>query len=454
MGCYPVSTGITFHGTHSYFSLDNILMLINGLGTCNIVRGPLKYAGAVLRRRPTVCPEQSEADTVLGPGISWTHPRWTSTDLNPDWTVYARKVEKVYYSAAGKDPKQPMALAIGDSKMCQKWKSAWIHRSRAESYIDTSPAIPANGIPLQKTHNVTEERLRPLEQLATYCRFGETRYGFILTQEELVAFRVRRLNPALIPGVQSYDKPFAGIEYKSVPWDASGPGNLTVNLAIWALGCMGMNDHHRIMESSRGEPLDSMVRLTKWTHDEKNKVYRNDISGREIAEESWKKLGSAVGFVRLDDNKGGASFTSTFTTGGGVASITQGMGAVNLNTTSSRGRKPAQDAAQQPKSADQSAASSSKPKPAGQGAAPSPKPKPAVQASASSSKPTPGTASPPKKYTIAGKKGAPAYEMGVSNGKRVLKMNKTQVPVEVDSDKKKYYYVDPKTKNKVYLAQV
>lgn len=447
----------------------------------------------MLRRRRTVCPEQSETDPVLGPGISWTHPRWTSTDLNPDWTVYARKVEKTYYSAAAKDPKQPMALAIGDSKMCQKWKSAWIHKSLAESYIDPSPAIPANGIPLQKTHNVTEERLRPLEQLATYCRFGETRYGFILTQEELVAFRVRRLDPALIPGVQSYDKPFAGIEYKSISWNASGPGKLTVNLAIWALGCMGMNDHHRIMESSRGEPLDSMVRLTKWTYDEKNKIYRNDISGREIAEESWKKLGSAVGFVRLDDKKGGASFTNTFTTGGSVASITQGMGAVNLNTTQSRGRKPAQDAAQQPKSTDQVATSSSKAKPAGQGAAPPNRPKPAVQpaapsgnpkpaiqgsspssrpnpagqgtapstktnpavqAAASSSKPTPGTTSPPKKFTIAGKKGAPAYEMGVTNGKRVLKMDKTQVPVEVDSNKKQYYYVDLKTKNKVYLAQV
>lgn len=62
--------------------------------------------------------------------------------------------------------------------------------------------------------------------------------------------------------------------------------------------------------------------------------------------------------------------------------------------------------------------------------------------------------SPPKKFTIAGKKGAPAYEMGATNGKRVLKMDKTQVPVELDSNKKQYSYVDRKTKNKVYLAQV
>lgn len=33
-------------------------------------------------------------------------------------------------------------------------------------------------------------------------------------------------------------------------------------------------------------------------------------------------------------------------------------------------------------------------------------------------------------------------------------MYKAPVPVEVNSNKRQYYYVDPKTKSKVYLAQV
>ncbi|KAK4106290.1 hypothetical protein N658DRAFT_482194 [Parathielavia hyrcaniae] len=34
----------------------------------------------------------------------------------------------------------------------------------------------------------------PLKQLATYCRYGQTRYGYlIITQTELVALRVRRI---------------------------------------------------------------------------------------------------------------------------------------------------------------------------------------------------------------------------------------------------------------------
>lgn len=353
-----------------------ILILIHALGTCNIVRAPLKYAGAVLRRRPTVCSEaeQLETDPVLGPRMKWTHPDLDQTELKPDWAVYDRAVKKLYYSAADEDPIKSLVFAVGDSKMCQKWESAWIHQSFAAGYTDPNPAARANGQPLQKTHIVTKERLLPLEQLAAYCRFGETRYGFILTQEELVAFRMRRLDPDLIAGVTpAVDKAYAGIEYKSVPWKTSGSAKLTANLAIWALGCMGMNDHHRIMETSGGEPLVSMVRLTKWTHDEKNKVYRNDISGRQITEDGWKKLGSAVDFVKLDDKNGGASYTSDFSTGGGISSITQGMGAVKLNTATSRGRKTAKGAAQQQKPSNSGASSSNKTKSADQGTAPSSK---------------------------------------------------------------------------------
>lgn len=349
-----------YHGALDSPSLIN-LALIDDLGTLNIVRGALKYAGAVLRRRPTVCSSAEDVDTdpVLDSSLWWTHPRLNRIKLKPDWTAYDREVEKLYYSAADEDPKLHLVFAVGDSEMCQNWKSDWIHRSFAPGHINQSPAQTPEGELLQKSLNVTRKRLRPLELLATYCRFGETRYGFIITQEELVAIRIRRLDPALIPGVLACDEPCAGIEYKSVPWDASGPGNLTVNLAIWALGCMGMNDHHRVMESSAGEPFASMVRLTKWNHDEKNNVYRNEISGRQITEEDWKEMGSAVGFVRLDDEEGGASYTSTFTMGGGATSITQGMGAMTLNTPCIRGRQATQEAAQGGRPADQAAASSS-----------------------------------------------------------------------------------------------
>lgn len=248
--------------------------------------------------------EYSEIDPVLGP-VNWAYPELAQTKLERYWAVYDGKVEDMNYTAAPKDHKKHLAFAIGDSKLCQGWKSAWIQESLAEGYINTKPS----------TTSVHAERLRPLERLATYCRLAGTRYGFILTQSELVAFRVRRLDSTLVSTTPPvlHNRSYAGIEYKSVPWHASGPGKLTANLAIWALGCMGMNDQHRSMEAAGGRPLDSMARLTKWAHDERTGVYRNDISGREITEESWEELGDAVAFVRLGGKEGGASYTSTFT---------------------------------------------------------------------------------------------------------------------------------------------
>jgi hypothetical protein len=41
--------------------------------------------------------------------------------------------------------------------------------------------------------NIEEERIKPLRQLATYYRYGETRYGYLITQTNLVAMRVRRI---------------------------------------------------------------------------------------------------------------------------------------------------------------------------------------------------------------------------------------------------------------------
>lgn len=102
----------------------------------------------------------------------------------------------------------------------------------------------------------------------------------------------------------------------------------------------------------------------------------------------------------------------------------------------------------------QGAATSSTPKATDQGAASSSKPRPTEQGATSSSQSTPGATSPPKKFTIANKKGALTYEMGVSNGQKFLKMGKSQVPVQMDTKKKQYYYVDPNTKEDVYLVQV
>jgi hypothetical protein len=156
--------------------------------------------------------------------------------------------------------------------------------------------------------NVSQQRKLPLEQVATYCRYGQTRYAFILTQAELVALRVRRIHSL----AKKPTKHHAAVEYASVPWHRKT--KLTVNLAIWALGCMGMNNDHREMETpdGRNTPLDRMARLTWWEYDAKGDIYQNVISKRKIPGSEWKK--EYEKFVHLTEQAGN-SFTSTFETG-------------------------------------------------------------------------------------------------------------------------------------------
>lgn len=105
------------------------------------------------------------------------------------------------------------------------------------------------------------------------------RYFFITTQDEIVVFRVRRLDVNKLADVPEDNKHklYADFEYKSIPWGANGEGCVNSNLAIWALRCMGMNDNHREMERPEDESLEGMVRLTHWIEDSVNGQYTNVI---------------------------------------------------------------------------------------------------------------------------------------------------------------------------------
>ena len=171
--------------------------------------------------------------------------------------------------------------------MTQKWKSDWLELADAEL-------------------SVKNNRVWPLRQIATYCRYAETRYGYIITQNELVAIRVRRIGPP-----NPDETCHAAIEYRSIPWAASGSQKLTVNLAIWALGCMAMNDTHRHMEGPGHVEIAAMARLTSWQASKEKGGYVNVISRRLIKAGEWASL-SEGNTVHVDDDAEGQSHTSTF----------------------------------------------------------------------------------------------------------------------------------------------
>lgn len=130
---------------------------------------------------------------------------------------------------------RPSNILPGDTKVSKKWHSGKIRRGdvhRAHKAVDW---------------------LQPLSQIYTYCVWANARYGFIITDEELVVIRVR---PSLVlpkPKHNSQSKydpvdslsstpatraRTSGIlEYRAIPWRSSKRG-MTVNLALWWLYMM------------------------------------------------------------------------------------------------------------------------------------------------------------------------------------------------------------------------
>ncbi|KAI1399237.1 hypothetical protein F4819DRAFT_426964 [Hypoxylon fuscum] len=177
----------------------------------------------------------------------------------PDWCVYQKKPaeKKVRFDN----------IVPGECKPAKKWKSEWI--------------------------NSDDERLKKkarkaLQQITKYMYLGKTRYGFIISEEELVPVRLSmfyRQKDALegrvvaehreqqiadtsevygegdepynphSPGIpleagQTLGAPFINpgnrirllLEYCQIPWAASGIGSLTVNLTLWWLPLLAVQN--------------------------------------------------------------------------------------------------------------------------------------------------------------------------------------------------------------------
>ncbi|KAK0716554.1 hypothetical protein B0T21DRAFT_339397 [Apiosordaria backusii] len=243
--------------------------------------------------------------TMISKRIEWKG----KSVFKSDWSLLDRTLTKKY-KAQNPAITQQLVYVHGDSKVKQKWKSEWLTLADKALQITTDPPYHKPGTPQKdydKTHGVKHDRVKPLSQIATYCRYGETRYGYIITQTELVALRIR-LFGAYTPANPTR----AAIEYKSVPWSASG-NQLTVNLAIWALGCMGMNDTHRPLEGPNHTPLAGMARLTWWKKaTRKNEEgYVNVISQRFVSAKEWPAFSKGKK-VYLDNDPNATSKTAKF----------------------------------------------------------------------------------------------------------------------------------------------
>lgn len=177
----------------------------------NVLKGPLRAAAAkVLREHPNRVTIGKRLHCFPNPEKEAGSSR--KNDLKPDMTIHI-------------NPKDDRGLAkilvMGDNK----YSGAW-------DFEQSWKVIQNRGT---KNRNMS---MRPFRQVATYCLVGKTRYGYIMSDRELLAVRVY------------CDKDQAGIDHwgmeisRPIPWDAS-PLSLTVNLAIWWLGVMAMNESER-----------------------------------------------------------------------------------------------------------------------------------------------------------------------------------------------------------------
>ena len=96
--------------------------------------------------------------------------------------------------------------------------------------------------------------LWPIAQIFTYCIKARARYGFLITEKELVVTRIRRGKPdgsnhedrhseRLLSRARKPNDPPPEVEdrildYKRIPWIHNGESRETVNLVLWWLHLM------------------------------------------------------------------------------------------------------------------------------------------------------------------------------------------------------------------------
>jgi hypothetical protein len=124
---------------------------------------------------------------------------------------------------------RPNNMLPGDTKLSYKWESKHI--------------IPGA---IHKSDE-TPKWLWPIMQVLTYCRNSHSRYGYIITDKELVVIRVKELVDMSESfnsesGIDAYDIEFASIKYKSMDTGRSND-QLTFNMALWWLHLLAAKDN-------------------------------------------------------------------------------------------------------------------------------------------------------------------------------------------------------------------
>ncbi|KAL8853718.1 MAG: hypothetical protein Q9221_001529 [Calogaya cf. arnoldii] len=168
----------------------------------------------------------------------------TNRRLRPDWAGIIQQPGS---------PDQPPNILPGDTKLSCKWHSSKIESGRVPDIGNVGGWLPA------------------IRQTYTYCIKTNAQYGYLLTDQELLAVRISWLpvsdDESFKPSTTIQAQRRGILEYKAIPWDhdetetnSSAPG-LTINLALWWLHMMAavaheMKEHKDAAKEAQHTPAD------------------------------------------------------------------------------------------------------------------------------------------------------------------------------------------------------
>jgi hypothetical protein len=152
-------------------------------------------------------------------------------DSLPDWGgVISATVESPGFS-------RPPNILPGDTKVGRKWNTTMVVN-------ELRKAVP----------NAMSEARWPFRQLLNYLNATRVRYGYIITDREVVVVRLSKSSAVgeLMAHGRSTMVGEVTMEFRSVPYETNGNDKLTINMALWWLHLLARQDR-RIL--ARYDPL-------------------------------------------------------------------------------------------------------------------------------------------------------------------------------------------------------
>lgn len=143
----------------------------------------------------------------------------TAPRLGPDW-------------AGTSEAQEGSNILPGDTKLSRNWESK-----------DIKQIVEKDGT-LLRVSKEAAPLVAPLRQLLHYCNKLSTRYGYIITDKELVVCRVAPQDQHPISkDIKLNVSSGATIEWQSIPWENYGQNSqLTVNITLWVLHLLAANN--------------------------------------------------------------------------------------------------------------------------------------------------------------------------------------------------------------------